>query len=51
MSSGLFRNVTLKYLPYLTAYKSLLKKTSTGHISVSWKNMRICENNVSEMAG
>ena len=22
-----------------------------GHISVSWKNMKICENNVSEMAG
>ena len=29
----------------------LLKKISTGDISVSWKNMRICENNESEMAG
>ena len=28
-----------------------MKKISTGHISVSWKNMKICENNVSEMAG
>ena len=28
-----------------------VKKISTGHISVSRKNMKICENNVSEMAG
>ena len=27
-----------------------LKKISTGNISVSWENLRICENNVSEMA-
>ena len=27
------------------------EKFSTGHISVSWKNMKICENNESENAG
>ena len=35
----------------LLSQQSLLKKISTGHISVSWKNKKICENNVSEMAG
>ena len=35
----------------LLSERSLLKKISTGHIRVSWKNMKICENNVSEMVG
>ena len=28
-----------------------MKKISTGHISISWKNMKIGEKNLLEMAG
>ena len=44
-------SVKAKKIFSLLSYRSLMKKTLTGYISVSRKNMKICEDNVSEMAG